>query len=649
MSSPKELQETRCCNQEGCENTCKPAETASKIPYSSIPLPLSEPLLQQLAADAKDYALLHGAGMRYKDSFSTDTLSMAPFFLLPTPFPRREFEKVYKLQPLINTLMHRVAHSHDFLQRSLVNTIKVDDFTRRLWELYMTVREEGVAQPVSLALLRSDVMLNECRPGCCALCLVPPYVMNQQVEINTIAAGFGHLGPVSARIHKLIKLSTIYDCTAPGQPVSLALIRCDVLLDAPPCNENTSGSKLSEGSGPQEGEGTHSPEDDLRKLCCAAPKQVEVNTIASSFGALAVHLGHLHKYVLTLLGRHDLIPNLPENQALEQLCGGMVAAWEHYNNPKAAVMFVVEQVTYNICDQRYHEYELLRQRPRLQVIRRTLQQVADQGRLDDQRRLFVGGVEVGVVYYRWGYDPSAYPGEGEWGARLLIERSLAIKCPSIQYHLAGTKKVRVPPGPYGVLVVSLQGPGGVLTGPWWGPYRILVGSLRGPGGVLMGSWWGPYKVLVGSLWSPYEVLVGRCRSWGEEGDASVARALSDPHGYVLKPQREGGGNNVYGPYGVLVGSLRGPGGVLMGSWWGPYGLLVGSLRGPGGVLTRSWWGPYGVLVGSLRGPGGVLTGSWRGPGGVLRGPGGLLMEAWHGPYGVLVGSWWCPYEVLVGP
>ncbi|XP_018020366.1 glutathione synthetase, partial [Hyalella azteca] len=223
MSSPKELQETRCCNQEGCENTCKPAETASKIPYSSIPLPLSEPLLQQLAADAKDYALLHGAGMRYKDSFSTDTLSMAPFFLLPTPFPRREFEKVYKLQPLINTLMHRVAHSHDFLQRSLVNTIKVDDFTRRLWELYMTVREEGVAQPVSLAL-----------------------------------------------------------------------IRCDVLLDAPPCDENTSGSKLSEGSGPPEGEGTHSPEDDLGKLCCAAPKQVEVNTIASSFGALAVHLGHLH-------------------------------------------------------------------------------------------------------------------------------------------------------------------------------------------------------------------------------------------------------------------------------------------------------------------------------------------------------------------
>ena len=30
----------------------------------------------------------------------------------------------------------------------------------------------------------------------------------------------------------------------------------------------------------------------------------------------------------------------------------------------------------------------------------------------------------------------------EWDARLLMERSLAIKSPGIQYHLAGTKKVQ---------------------------------------------------------------------------------------------------------------------------------------------------------------------------------------------------------------
>lgn len=50
---------------------------------------------------------------------------------------------------------------------------------------------------------------------------------------------------------------------------------------------------------------------------------------------------------------------------------------------------------------------------------------------------------VAVVYYRSGYQLEAYPTAQEWDTRLLIERSRAIKCPSIQYHLAGTKKVSI--------------------------------------------------------------------------------------------------------------------------------------------------------------------------------------------------------------
>jgi len=46
-----------------------------------------------------------------------------------------------------------------------------------------------------------------------------------------------------------------------------------------------------------------------------------------------------------------------------------------------------------------------------------------------------------VVYFRAGYDPSCYHGHREWEARLLVERSMAIKCPSVHYHLSGTKKV----------------------------------------------------------------------------------------------------------------------------------------------------------------------------------------------------------------
>ena len=48
-----------------------------------------------------------------------------------------------------------------------------------------------------------------------------------------------------------------------------------------------------------------------------------------------------------------------------------------------------------------------------------------------------------MAYYRAGYTPDDYPTESEWAARLLIERSFAIKCPSIGQHLAGTKKVQL--------------------------------------------------------------------------------------------------------------------------------------------------------------------------------------------------------------
>ncbi|KAJ1124786.1 hypothetical protein NDU88_003235, partial [Pleurodeles waltl] len=33
---------------------------------------------------------------------------------------------------------------------------------------------------------------------------------------------------------------------------------------------------------------------------------------------------------------------------------------------------------------------------------------------------------------------------------------------------------------------------------------------------------------------------------GEEGDQNAAMAIASPERFVLKPQREGGGNNIYG-------------------------------------------------------------------------------------------------------
>ena len=46
-------------------------------------------------------------------------------------------------------------------------------------------------------------------------------------------------------------------------------------------------------------------------------------------------------------------------------------------------MIIVEDVSYNICDQRFHEFELAKKNPKVRTIRRTLTQVGEQGWLDN--------------------------------------------------------------------------------------------------------------------------------------------------------------------------------------------------------------------------------------------------------------------------
>lgn len=91
----------------------------------------------------------------------------------------------------------------------------------------------------------------------------------------------------------------------------------------------------------------------------------------------------------------------------------------------------------------FYEYTLKRLDSRLRVCRRTLYQISKQGKLDGpDRRLMVDGHEVALAYMRVGLKPEHYTDSSEWEARLLIERSFAIKSPTIGYHLAGWKKIQ---------------------------------------------------------------------------------------------------------------------------------------------------------------------------------------------------------------
>lgn len=113
---------------------------------SVIPLPLSNDVLQEIIDKAKDWALMHGACMRSKTNFSKDSLQFAPFVLLPSAFPRVEFNKAVEIQTILNELMHKVAHNADFLRDCLKETIQVDDFTSRLYQIFDLVQKEGMTQ-----------------------------------------------------------------------------------------------------------------------------------------------------------------------------------------------------------------------------------------------------------------------------------------------------------------------------------------------------------------------------------------------------------------------------------------------------------------------------------------------------------------------
>ncbi|XP_073833539.1 glutathione synthetase-like isoform X3 [Musca autumnalis] len=370
-----------------------------------LALPLNESELIEVTEKAKDWAIMHGAAMRSKTNFSPDSLNFAPFLLTPSSFPRKEFEKAVNLQTIINRLMHNVAHDEEFLTTTLAETIKVDEFTANLFNIYKKVLASGFGQALSLGILRSDY---------------------------------------------------------------LAHIYADNAI-----------------------------------------KQVEINTIASSFGGISTHMLPLQSFVLSELEHADKLKNMPDNQALAGICGGMVRAWEIYNNPKAVIMFIVEDVTYNICDQRFHEFYIREKYPHIKVIRKTLTEVHDTGKLGLGKELIIGDLEVAVIYFRAGYEPDHYHSHNEWDARYLMESSTAIKCPSIHYHLAGTKKVQQ-----------------ALAQP-----EMLERFISDPDEIKM----------IGKIFTGLYSLDDN-----DAGHKNYEMALKEPERFVLKPQREGGGNNVYG-------------------------------------------------------------------------------------------------------
>ncbi|KAJ9382900.1 hypothetical protein DTO063F5_5419 [Paecilomyces variotii] len=290
------------------------------------------------------------------------------------------------------------------------------------------------------------------------------------------------------------------------QPLSLGLYRSDYMVHVPP---NATAPSI---------------------------KQVEFNTISSSFGGLSSLVTAMHTELLSFppgqpisYPQHPLLDGRlpPENTAVPTLAAGLAAAHEAYGPSKSTpslplcVLFVVQDGERNLFDQLALSSQLTRFH-KIPVFRLVTSEILNQTSIpssNPSRPLLYTPpfspstpFEVTTVYLRSFYTPSDYKSERDWDARLQLERSAAIKCPTILNQLAGCKKIQQ-------VLAEPSGPDNLSRFlPRTEP--SMISNLRG------------------TFAPQYDLSAnGRGRELALNPETAVK--------HVLKPQREGGGNNIY--------------------------------------------------------------------------------------------------------
>ena len=223
---------------------------------------------------------------------------------------------------------------------------------------------------------------------------------------------------------------------------------------------------------------------------------------------------------------------IASSHAIKGLADGIISAFQAYGKPKLGhakcVIFLVQDDERNIFDQRHLEYELGQAHRGyvVPVFRLTFSQILKHTTLaqSSERQLLYHLPqnpsivhEVAVVYIRAGYGPGDYPDQAAWDARYHLERSAAIKCPTVLTQLAGTKKVQQ--------VLATPRP----TSEPSAMSRFIpddTDSAR-------------------QLWKTFTNIYPMDTSPAGMQARELALDPEQCQSYVLKPQREGGGNNTY--------------------------------------------------------------------------------------------------------
>jgi glutathione synthase len=235
-------------------------------------------------------------------------------------------------------------------------------------------------------------------------------------------------------------------------------------------------------------------------------RQVELNTIAASYPALAGCAYRLHR---RLWADRPWAQALVPNDPAPVLADVLADAFARYGDPQACLLMVVQPGEANVFDQRLLELAL---RERGVFTRRmTLPELAAAATLKGGH-LRVDGQTAAVTYLRAGYTPDDLASPEARRALEVMDRSSTVAVPNVALHLAGAKRVQqVLTQPALLRRFADEAAAARLEATFVGQYA-LDDEIAGPAGALP--------------------------AW--------RAAQAAPERWVLKPQREGGGNNLYG-------------------------------------------------------------------------------------------------------
>ncbi|PSB12101.1 glutathione synthase [Pleurocapsa sp. CCALA 161] len=235
-------------------------------------------------------------------------------------------------------------------------------------------------------------------------------------------------------------------------------------------------------------------------------RQVEFNTIAASYIGLSEKITEFHKIWGNLQKETwDLLPNQP----IAAVADAFVTVMKEYNVLNACVLFVVQANERNVFDQRLLEIALIERG--IKVVRASLEAIGEQGEVR-QGHLLLNGEIAAITYFRAGYRPDELESKIARQGRQLIARSTTVSVPDLPTHLAGTKKIQQ-----------------VLTNP-----QLLKLFLDEED-----------IAIVRTAFAQIYTLDVQIKFEGKMMLAKEA-AILQPEQFVLKPQREGGGFNLYG-------------------------------------------------------------------------------------------------------